>query len=185
MTTDLSLVTITDVNVQVQPYPIAHGEDIHGEHYAIDLSSVPAGLDSLPRSGEKWWVDRRFGRWMLAAKVITYTVEEGGDPLPSALVPPGCWIGWSGPGTIPAGWMAMNGAAISRTDYAALFSAIGTTYGVGNGTTTFNLPDFRGKTPLEKTDAGTGSTLGGSGGLTSTAGTATPSWQATRFIIKY
>lgn len=45
----------------------------------------------------------------------------------------------------PAGWLKANGAAISRTAYAALFAAIGTTYGVGNGSTTFNVPDLRGE----------------------------------------
>lgn len=46
--------------------------------------------------------------------------------------------------TVPAGWLECNGAAISRTTYAVLFSAIGTTYGAGDGATTFNLPDLRG-----------------------------------------
>lgn len=45
----------------------------------------------------------------------------------------------------PSGWIKANGAAISRTTYAALFSAIGTTFGAGNGTTTFNIPDLRGE----------------------------------------
>lgn len=45
---------------------------------------------------------------------------------------------------IPAGWLEANGAAVSRTTYANLFATIGTTYGAGNGTTTFNLPDLRG-----------------------------------------
>lgn len=44
----------------------------------------------------------------------------------------------------PTGWLACNGAAISRTTYAALFAAIGITYGAGDGSTTFNLPDLRG-----------------------------------------
>jgi microcystin-dependent protein len=44
----------------------------------------------------------------------------------------------------PTGWLKANGAAISRTTYSALFDAIGTTYGVGNGSTTFNVPDLRG-----------------------------------------
>jgi len=45
----------------------------------------------------------------------------------------------------PPGWLKANGQAVSRTTYAALFAAIGTTYGVGNGTTTFNVPDLRGE----------------------------------------
>ena len=47
--------------------------------------------------------------------------------------------------TPPAGYLECNGAAISRTGYAALFSALGTRYGVGDNSTTFNLPDLRGR----------------------------------------
>jgi len=45
----------------------------------------------------------------------------------------------------PSNWLECDGSAISRTDYSALFSAIGTTYGEGDGSTTFNLPDLRGE----------------------------------------
>jgi microcystin-dependent protein len=44
----------------------------------------------------------------------------------------------------PTGWLICDGTAVSRTTYAALFTAIGTLYGVGDGSTTFNLPDARG-----------------------------------------
>lgn len=47
--------------------------------------------------------------------------------------------------TAPAGWLKANGTAVSRTTYAALFAAIGTTFGAGDGSTTFNLPDLRGE----------------------------------------
>jgi microcystin-dependent protein len=47
--------------------------------------------------------------------------------------------------TIPSGWLKCNGAAVSRTLYAALFTEIGTTYGAGDGSTTFNVPDMRGE----------------------------------------
>jgi hypothetical protein len=47
--------------------------------------------------------------------------------------------------TAPAGTLKCNGAAVSRTTYAALFAAIGTTYGAGDGSTTFNLPELRGE----------------------------------------
>jgi microcystin-dependent protein len=46
----------------------------------------------------------------------------------------------------PAGWLLCDGSVISRTTYAALFAAISTSYGVGDGSTTFNLPDYRGRT---------------------------------------
>lgn len=45
----------------------------------------------------------------------------------------------------PSGWLKANGAAVSRTTYADLFAAIGTTFGAGDGQTTFNLPDLRGE----------------------------------------
>lgn len=45
----------------------------------------------------------------------------------------------------PAGWLLCHGQAVSRTDYAHLFSVVGTTFGAGNGTTTFNVPDLRGE----------------------------------------
>ena len=47
--------------------------------------------------------------------------------------------------TIPSGYLLCDGSAVSRTTYAALFSVIGTNYGSGNGSTTFNLPDMRGR----------------------------------------
>lgn len=47
--------------------------------------------------------------------------------------------------TAPTNYLKANGAAVSRTAYAALFAAIGTTFGVGDGSTTFNLPDLRGE----------------------------------------
>jgi microcystin-dependent protein len=56
--------------------------------------------------------------------------------------------------SVPSGWIKANGAAISRTTYAALFAAISTTYGVGDGTTTFNVPDLRGYFPRGWVDNG-------------------------------
>lgn len=47
--------------------------------------------------------------------------------------------------TAPNGWLKCNGQAVSRTTYAVLFAAIGTIYGAGDGSTTFNLPDLRGE----------------------------------------
>jgi len=53
-----------------------------------------------------------------------------------------CFFGMT---TAPSGFLKCNGAAVSRTTYADLFSAIGTTYGAGDGSTTFALPDMRGE----------------------------------------
>lgn len=50
--------------------------------------------------------------------------------------------------TAPNGWLKCDGSAVSRTTYAKLFAVIGTTYGAGDGSTTFNLPNFCGRTPI-------------------------------------
>jgi microcystin-dependent protein len=64
------------------------------------------------------------------------------DPL--SVLPPGAELLWPGE-TPPSGWFEENGAAVSRTTYAALYAVIGTMYGDGDGSTTFNLPDPRGQ----------------------------------------
>ena len=58
-------------------------------------------------------------------------------------------------GNAPANWLTLDGKAISRTEYAELFTVLGTTYGAGDGSTTFNIPDFRGRTlvNLDTTDS--------------------------------
>jgi microcystin-dependent protein len=58
-------------------------------------------------------------------------------------VPPGAVLPFA-MNVVPSGWLAANGSAVSRTLYPALFAAIGTLYGVGDGSTTFALPDLRG-----------------------------------------
>jgi len=65
-------------------------------------------------------------------------------PAATDLTPAGTII-YSARTTAPTGYLKANGAAVSRTTYAALFAAIGTLYGIGNGSTTFNLPDLRGE----------------------------------------
>jgi microcystin-dependent protein len=72
--------------------------------------------------------------------VVSSSGIGGGDGV--AAMPAGSIQAWPS-NTIPEGWLLCDGAAVSRTTYAALFTAIGTTFGAGNGTTTFNLPDLR------------------------------------------
>lgn len=65
------------------------------------------------------------------------------DAIASGGVPLGASIYWNST-TVPTGFLKENGAAISRTTYADLFAIIGTTFGAGDGSTTFNVPDSRG-----------------------------------------
>jgi microcystin-dependent protein len=90
--------------------------------------------------------------------VIVAASRPAYDPLPSGLTLPYGGI------TAPSGFLLCDGSAVSRTTYAGLFAILSTTYGVGDGSTTFNLPDMRQRFPLGKAAAGTGSTLGSTGG---------------------
>lgn len=62
--------------------------------------------------------------------------------LPAGLIAP------YGASTAPTGWLLCDGSAVSRTTYAALFAVLSTEFGAGNGTTTFNVPDLRGRAPI-------------------------------------
>lgn len=88
----------------------------------------------------------------------------------------GAWVGLIPAGVIssyggsnaPVGWLLCDGTAVSRTTYADLFATLGTVYGVGDGSTTFNLPNLQDRFPLGK--GSTFTTLGATGGsATSTA----------------
>lgn len=78
-----------------------------------------------------------------ADKTINITVSEGAQPGDYKMI---------AGSTIPDGWLLCNGAAVSRTTYAKLFAAIGTRYGSGNGSTTFNLPNFNDRHVLGTTN---------------------------------
>ena len=62
---------------------------------------------------------------------------------------------WSANPAVPSGYLPCNGAAVGRATYPELFAAIGTTYGSGDGSTTFNLPNLIGKVPWGSTSVGT------------------------------
>jgi microcystin-dependent protein len=74
------------------------------------------------------------------------TLDTAGNASAPSLAPPGTIQFYAG-NTAPAGWVKANGAVVSRSAYADLFAAIGTTFGAGDGSTTFALPDLRGEFP--------------------------------------
>ena len=87
----------------------------------LDTSTATAGAEIID-GGVKWLVE-------------TLVNKEYVDEL----IPVGTIFPFAGD-SIPSGYLACNGAAVSRNTYAALFAAIGTTYGTGDGSTTFNVP---------------------------------------------
>ena len=88
--------------------------------------------------------------------------KSGKKPKP--LVPVGMIMPFAG-SVVPEGWLLCDGSAVSRTQYARLFQVIGTTYGAGDGSTTFNLPNLKGRVPVGLNTADTDfNTLGKTGG---------------------
>lgn len=84
-------------------------------------------------------------------------LASGVASLPTIL--PGMMIEWAS-ARLPTGYLWCDGSAVSRTTYVNLFNEIGTTWGAGDGTNTFNVPDRRQRFALGKAASGTGSTLG-------------------------
>lgn len=85
---------------------------------------------------------------------------EGG--IPTATIVP--WTDSS----VPSGFLECNGAAVSRTTYSALFAIVGTTYGAGDGSTTFNVPDLQDNVPVGKSN---NKALASTGGANTVAAT--------------
>ena len=87
----------------------------------------------------------------------------GIEGIPTATIVP-----WSS-ASVPSGFLECNGAAVSRTTYSALFAIVGTTYGSGDGSTTFNVPDLADNVPVGKSN---NKALASTGGANTTPVTA-------------
>ena len=130
---------------------------------AANLDSTTYGQGtSFPSS---WDTARLF--WRSDLKRLYYNKGTTGTPLwEGADIPVGTINMYAGATTdVPTGWLLCNGAAVSRTTYAQLFAVLDTEYGVGDGSATFNVPDFvtTNKFPRAATnDAGRGTTGGSS-----------------------
>lgn len=102
----------------------------------------------LLSTGETWTVPPGNGSGQ--ANVLDYWVKNGGNigpyvpPVPGGEVPIGTLI-WYASTRTPSGWLPCDGSTVKRRQYPSLFSVIGTTFGIGDGTTTFNLPDLTNK----------------------------------------
>ena len=140
---------------------------------ADDKYIVPAGTAAAP--SVTFNSDTDTGFYRVGANEIGVAVNGAsvgsfsssgwtGSVTTSAVVPSGSLLMWS-TGTAPTGYLLCNGSAVSRTTYATLFAAIGTAYGSGDGSTTFNLTDMRDRMPI---GAGTTYAVNASGGSSTT-----------------
>lgn len=99
----------------------------------------------------------------------TGAIGATGATGPAGVGPSGTVIMFAGP-TAPAGWLLCNGAAVSRSTYAALYTVIGTTYGVGDGSATFNLPNLNNRFARQDSVAANLGVTGGNAGHFHTMG---------------
>lgn len=88
-------------------------------------------------------------------------IHDGSSAGGVEIIPAGT-IAAFGNTTAPTGWLACNDAAVSRTTYARLFAVIGTSFGIGDGSANFNVPDLRDRVPL-----GFGTNMSSLGAITS------------------
>ena len=102
----------------------------------VDLNEVNDVQITTPANGEVLTYDSETNIW----------VNEAIPPIPQA-VPSGVVSQFAG-SSAPPGYLICDGSAVSRSTYASLFTAISTTYGVGDGSTTFNLPNLKGRVPV-------------------------------------
>jgi microcystin-dependent protein len=117
--------------------------------YNLDLNTVYAKVNNLP------------GDCITDDSISTVKLEDEAvtaDKIAAAVLakftPAGSILAFGGT-VAPTGYLLCDGSAVSRTTYADLFAVIGTAFGSGNGSTTFNLPDFRGRF-LRGVDGGAG-----------------------------
>jgi microcystin-dependent protein len=118
-------VTPTKLNTAAVPTVVVDDAEITNAKLAsgIDASKLTTG--TLP-------IDRVADGAVTQAKLASGVGTPAGAVMPFAM------------NSAPAGWLAADGSNVNRTTYASLFSAISTTYGAGDGSTTFALPDLRG-----------------------------------------
>ena len=102
-----------------------------GKDVTVSFSPSSDADFSAPVSGSK-------------LSAILVLLSKWRNYISRALVPTGTVLAYAG-NTVPSGFLLCDGRAVSRTTYAVLFAAIGTTYGSGDGSSTFNLPDMRGR----------------------------------------
>lgn len=126
--------TSTQVDTSLQDYyTITQTDSVISSAVSSVIDTAPAMLDTLNELSAALNDDPNFASTVTAAL--------------AALVPAGT-INQTARATAPAGYLLCDGSAISRSTYSALFDAIGTAYGTGDGSTTFNIPNLKGKVPV-------------------------------------
>jgi len=143
----------------------------------VHLGATTTAISGAGKDGINILVEdgKTFGN--VAARIISQATIQNTATDVSPLLPPGSIIMWS-KDAAPDGWLLCDGSAVSRSTYAALFAIASTNFGAGDGSSTFNLPDFDDRLAGGKNSGisytPTGGTIGSSSSLTTAA--TTPSF---------
>jgi microcystin-dependent protein len=122
-------------------------------------SWVSRTADASLRVGDRVWLLQQGPQFIVGGRL------SGTD----AFTPIGALMPYAGSSSVvPTGWLACDGTAVNRTTYAALFAVIGTIYGAGNGSTTFNLPNLVNRIPVGSGSSYTRGQTGGAATVTLT-----------------
>lgn len=112
--------------------------------------------------GELYAGTVKIGRAYFGTDLVYVSAQPPATTVPAGIIEP-----FAGT-TVPAGYLLCDGSAVDRTTYATLFDVIGTTFGAGDGSTTFNVPDLSGRVPLGVSQSHALGTTGGSETVTLT-----------------
>jgi microcystin-dependent protein len=142
---------VTQWSAGSDPLTRAQLETSFGNIETLMAIAVQEPSSSMPAAGT-------YGRIFYATDTHQFSYDTGSAwvPLPSVIsrsqvdtsvaIPVGALMPYASSLTAPAGWLNCDGSAVSRSTYAALYAAIGTEWGAGDGSTTFNVPDTRSRT---------------------------------------
>lgn len=115
----------------------------NAEHTLTSAANTVLGNSSASAGAVTEIACTAVGRAIMGAATTADVVSQLGIAALLPSFPPGMIMAF-GAANAPTGFLICNGAAVSRTTYASLYAVIGTTWGTGDGSTTFNLPDLRG-----------------------------------------
>lgn len=136
--------------------------DLNGNEIKNSITENLEQAPSNPTTGQQYFntTDNKL-YYYNGTEWVDLTKSSGSNNSGVAI---GTIVNWPS-NSLPVGWLKCDGSAISRTDYSSLFSIIGTTFGAGDGSTTFNLPNITDKNILGN---GTLGQLGGNNSVTLT-----------------
>ena len=172
-----NVVRLADVeSVRLRREPIGRGSSGTFQRLRLIIGDDITAAEFCPDA--RTWVDLQVGSTVLGCdsvgrrRLVSVPFARHSDD--AFVMAPGTVMAFTG-AVAPTGWLLCDGSAVSRTTYGGLFAVLGTTYGAGDGSSTFNVPDARGRVPVGLGANADVNLLGKSDGLAVASRTPVPS----------